>query len=137
MLPISRVFIGLNDLAIERGSASLFSALVDGTVDRVRAAFEVPVGVAGLTVPDAGDPLPCRLMLGELARLRCGYTFLRRSFRRDILGRDLHVELPRIHAALDRAARRSAAEVQGDRADLVRCVHELEAAKRTPSAAFV
>lgn len=125
-LPISRVFVGLNDLAIERGTPSIFSALVDGTVDGVRAAFSVPVGVAGLTVPEAGDPLPCRLLIGELARLRCEYTFLRRSFRRDTVGRDLGVEVPRMRDAVLQAAVRSQRDMRDDRAELTRRIRDLE-----------
>ena len=40
----------LSDLRIARASSQLFEALLDGTVDRVRADVEhVPFGVAGLT----------------------------------------------------------------------------------------
>ena len=125
-LPISRVFVGLNDLAIERQSPSIFSALIDGTVEAVRAAFTAPFGVAGLTVPDAGDPLPCRLLMGELARLRCEYTFLRRSFRRDIVGRDLDVEVPRMREAVLQATNRSHEDVRDEHTELTRMIRELE-----------
>ena len=55
--PLSRVYVGLNDLRIARGSSELFEPLVDGTVDRIRADVErLPFGVAGLTRPDAGTP---------------------------------------------------------------------------------
>lgn len=124
--PVSRAFLGLNDLAIERSSRSIFSALVDGTVDDVRAAFEVPFGVAGLTVPEGGEPLPCRLLIGELARLSCEFSILRRSFRRDIVGRRLDIELARIRAAVSDAASRSLDEVRRARAELVEAVGELE-----------
>lgn len=126
-LPVSRVFVGLNDLAIERGTPSIFSALVDGTVDRVRSAFSAPVGLAGMTLPEAGDPLPCRLLIGELVRLRCGFTFLRRSFRRDIAGRDLGVEVPRMRDAVSAASARSAHELAEERAELEQRIRGLEA----------
>ena len=125
-LPLSRVFLGLNDLALARGSTSIFTAFVDGTVDRVRAAFEAPFGVAGLTVPDAGSPIPCRLLMGELMRLECDFTFLRRSFRRDVVGRALDIEVRRIREALLVASTRSPDEVQRVRADFEHIVHELE-----------
>lgn len=125
-LPVSRVFVGLNDLAIERGSRSIFAALADGTVDRVCTAFSAPVGVAGMTLPERGEPLPARLVTAELARLRCSFTFLRRSFRRDIVGRDLTVEVPRMKVAVDAARARSADEVARDRAELVALVRGLE-----------
>ncbi|MDQ4088815.1 MAG: aldolase/citrate lyase family protein, partial [Actinomycetota bacterium] len=52
--PLSRLYVGLNDLMIDRGGGPLFLALVDGTVDRVAAATlgaGIPFGVAGLTLP--------------------------------------------------------------------------------------
>ncbi len=39
-LPLSRLYVGLNDLAIDRRSSSIFSALVDGTVERVSTALD-------------------------------------------------------------------------------------------------
>lgn len=120
--PLSRLYLGLNDLRIDRGSTDLFGPLVDGTADRVRAACSMPFGVAGLTLPEAGRPVPSRLLAGELARLGAGFTFLRRSFMADVAGRDVAVEVPRILAACAATARRSAAEVVADRAELVAAV---------------
>ena len=131
-LPVSRVYLGLNDLAIERGSPSIFSAVLDGTVERVRAATRAPFGFAGMTLPDAGDPIPCRLIAAELARLRCDFTFLRRSFRRDIAGRDLATEVPRMHAALRVASAGSSGEILRDRAELELRIAELETADVPP-----
>ncbi len=74
-LPLSRVYVGLNDLAIERGTPNIFTALVDGTVEEVRKAFHVRFGFGGLTLPDRGYPIPCRLLIGELARLKCDFSF--------------------------------------------------------------
>ena len=119
--PLSRVYVGLNDLMIDRGGTSLFAPLVDGTVDRVRqvvGSAGIPFGVAGLTVPERGRPVPCRLLIGELARIEAEFTFLRRSFHADTTGRDLAVEVPRILGAVAAARRRTAAEVAADRAEL-------------------
>jgi hypothetical protein len=82
-LPITRTYVGLMDLALERGSPSIFDAFADGTVERLRAVFDAPFGVAGLTIPTAGSPIPARALAGELVRLRCAFSFLRRSFIRD------------------------------------------------------
>ena len=122
--PVRRVYVGLNDLMIDRGGRSLFAALVDGTVDRVRAAVPpgVPFGVAGLTLPEAGHPVPCRLLAAELARLDASFTFLRRSFHADVAGRDLAVELPRITGAVAAARGRSPRQQEADRAELVALV---------------
>lgn len=125
-LPVSRVYVGLNNLAIDRGGGggNIFEAVADGTVDRVRKACPLPFGFGGLTLPDAGSPIPCRLLIAEMARLGANFSFLRRSFHRDMRGRDMGVEVPRLCAALESAHRRSAAEVRRDTQafdDAVRC----------------
>jgi hypothetical protein len=121
--PLSRVYLGLNDLRIDRGGVDpLFAPLLDGTADRVRRAVDVPFGVAGLTLPDRGHPVPSRLLAGELARLGADFTFLRRSFWADTTGLDLRAAVPRIAAGCAAARRRSAAEVEVDRAALRRAV---------------
>lgn len=58
--PLSRVYVGLNDLAIDRGRANIFAALADGTVEYLRGVFRVPFGFGGLTLPHRGYPVPCR-----------------------------------------------------------------------------
>ena len=118
--PLSRLYVGLNDLMIDRGGRTLFAALVDGTVDRVRAATpdRIPFGVAGLTLPERGFPIPCRLLAAELARLDAGFTFLRRSFTADVAGRDVAVELPRVIGAVSAARRRPPHQQTADRAEL-------------------
>ncbi|WP_336031067.1 aldolase/citrate lyase family protein [Geodermatophilus sp. FMUSA9-8] len=98
--PLSRVYVGLNDLRIDRRSRELFRPLVDGTVEEVRAAVTVPFGVGGLTLPGGGFPVPGTLLAAELVRLRTDFTFLRRSFTADMAGRDPFVEVPRLLAAL-------------------------------------
>ncbi len=127
--PVSRVYVGLSDLMIDRGAESLFGAMVDGTVDRVAAAAAahgVPFGVAGLTVPEAGRPVPSRLLAGALGRLGASFTFLRRSFWADTAGRDLTVDVPRILAAVDQARRRSPAQSAADHAELTAAVELLD-----------
>jgi HpcH/HpaI aldolase/citrate lyase family len=122
-LPVSRVFVGLNDLAIERGSRSIFDAVADGTVERARAAFEVPFGFAGLTLPDRGSPIPCRLLLAEMERLGCAFSFLRRSYRRDVgPGGDHRRAVAAIRGALERQAARSSADREQDHELLMEAV---------------
>jgi hypothetical protein len=78
----------------------------------------VPFGVAGLTLPDCGNPVPSRLLAGELARLGADFTFLRRSFWADTAGQDLRTAVPRILEASAAAGRRTPAHVTADRAAL-------------------
>lgn len=84
-LPLSRIYIGLNDLHISRKSVSIFEPLVDTTVQQIKSLFpHIPVGVGGLTHPDKGDPIPSVILLKHYAALNINFSFLRRSFIRDI-----------------------------------------------------
>jgi hypothetical protein len=125
-LPVSRVYVGLNDLAIERRTPSIFTALADGTVASLRRiCTEVPFGFGGMTVPELGRPIPATLMLGELLRLRADFTFLRRSFWRDVADRDAASAVASIHAAVAAATKRDAQAVGRDRAALVAAIEGL------------
>jgi len=111
-MPLSRVYVGLNDLAIDRGSANIFEALVDGTVNAVRNDVHVPFGFGGLTVPHLGHPVPCQLLIDEMARLRCSFSFLRRSFLRDVPPADFASATAKIREAV-RDARLRPEPLQG------------------------
>lgn len=117
-LPLSRVYVGLNDLAIDRKSPNIFTAVADGTVESVRRAFDARFGFGGLTLPNCGCPIPCGMLIGEMIRINCTFSFLRRSFHRDVPGRDLAVEVPRLLEAIDRAKMRSSMSVARDRRNL-------------------
>ena len=118
-LPLDLVYVGLNDLRLER-KTGLFAPLADGTLERVREAFHgMRFGFGGLTVVDGGAPLPCRLLLTEMARLGCDYAFLRRSWKREVAGRDLGLEVARLEMAWNVARARSEAEILADRRDLL------------------
>ena len=120
--PLARVYVGLNDLAIERQSMSIFEAVRDGTVERLRGIFDVPFGFAGLTLPYGGSPIPCRLLMAEMARLQSHFTFLRRSFFRDTRGQDPAIAIPIIQGAVRESRRRSDQESQRDHRALERAI---------------
>lgn len=120
--PLSRVYLGLNDLRIDRGSTELFRPLVDGTVDAVRTAVPHPFGVAGLTLPEGGAPVPALLLAGELVRVGASFTFLRRAFTADMAGRVPSVEVPRLLAAVDALRRQDDAAEARRREEFVRAV---------------
>jgi hypothetical protein len=128
-LPLTRAYLGLNDLAIERQSCSIFAAVADGTLEHVRRPFEVPFGFGGLTLPEGGSPLPCRLLMGEMARLGCRYSFLRRSFHRDVHGRELAVEIPRLLDGLRVMANRPALQVETEVLELRQMIARLDAGR--------
>lgn len=126
-LPLTRVYLGLHDLAIERRTPNPFRAISDGIVERVRSAFQIPFGFAGLTLPDRGFPIPCRLLIAEMARLGCSFSFLRRSFLRDIVGRDPRVEVPRILEALREAFQQPPPAREAMHQELLRAIEEADA----------
>jgi hypothetical protein len=124
-LAISRAFIGLNDLAIERRSPTIFQAVADGSVERIRRAFSVPFGFGGATLPDRGSPVPCRLLLGELARLQCDLTFLRRSFHRDTQQMDWGTAIGQIRRAWAELSDRTLEQVERDRIALISAIRRV------------
>lgn len=114
-LPLDLVYVGLNDLSIDRGTDSIFAPLRDGLALELRAHFAgIPFGLGGLTVVDGGRPIACLDLMAELARLGCDFTFLRRSFHREAAGRDLGVEVARMQQQWSRLAGRSPDEVDAD-----------------------
>ncbi len=120
--PLSRIYVGLNDLRIDRRSSELFMPLVDGTVDDVRAVVAQPFGVGGLTLPEGGLPVPSGLLAAELVRLGTHFTFLRRSFTADMAGRDPFTEVPRLLGSLATLRQAHAAEIADHRARFVDAV---------------
>jgi hypothetical protein len=125
--PLSRVYVGLNDLRIDRRSDNLFLPLVDGTVDELRAAVPGCFGVAGVTLPGGGARVPSALLAAELLRLGADFTFLRRAFTADMAGRDPFAEVPRLLAWLEALRRAPADVVAAQRAQFVAAVHEISA----------
>jgi hypothetical protein len=127
-VPVDRVYFGLNDFAINRGDASIFTAVLDGTVAAVRATFpEAAFGFGGMTDVGAGEPVPAVRLLEEMARLDCTYTFLRRSFRRDSLLRPTKTIVAGIQAAWEQCRTRDLEQVQRDRSALTAVLRELGA----------
>ncbi|MFB2893475.1 aldolase/citrate lyase family protein [Aerosakkonemataceae cyanobacterium BLCC-F50] len=103
----SFAYIGLNDLMISRQSKWLWEGVADGTVERI---FDIlsdrQVGFGGVTVIGGGKPIPFVELLSEMARLGCHLSFLRRSFKREIQGRDLNAEIEAVGAVWSAACRR-------------------------------
>lgn len=116
-MPISRVHIGLNDLAAALGHGHPFLAIIDGTVESILTSFEQPSGFGGLTLPERGSPYPCHLLMGELLRLRCSFSLLRRSFLQDTTPSDAAHALDQIRAALELSARRDRHVIQQESVD--------------------
>jgi hypothetical protein len=121
-LPLTRAYVGLNDLAIARGTPNIFRPVVDGLLEEVRRPFRVPFGFGGLTIPHGGIPIPCRLLIAEMDRLGCDFGFLRRSFLRDVPAEIFPDAIAGLRRELDAARGRDAAGRARDREELVAAV---------------
>ncbi|MCK5603110.1 hypothetical protein KAR91_14600 [Candidatus Pacearchaeota archaeon] len=132
-LPLSRVYVGLNDLAIDRKETNIFCSLEDGTIDYVRQFIKVPFGFAGLTLPECGYPIPCRLLISEMARLNCSFALLRRSFFADTKGKDISIEIPRIYDAISRAFQSSDEEKARNRVKIKEVIRDCSSFFNAPA----
>lgn len=125
-LPVDYVYVGLNDLAISRRSPSIFEAIADGTTERMREVFSrQQFGFGGITLVDRGFPIPCFLLMAEMARLRCTFGFLRRSFKRDIQGNDMESEVRKIKETNQRLTVQTEHEKEACRSALLRVIKSL------------
>jgi hypothetical protein len=124
-LPITRVYIGLNDLHIDQGRAHPFEALVDGTLDTFRDTYDGALGFGGVTLPELGHPLPQALLLAAMARLGCRFGVARRSFRRDVPADRLTESIAAIGRCFAALSGRSSPEVARDHEVLRTCVHRM------------
>jgi hypothetical protein len=121
--PVDMVYVGLNDLAISRHSRSIFEAVADRTVEKMAEIFsDRPFGFGGLTVVDGGSPVPCAYLMAEMTRLRTRFSFLRRSFKRDIAGRDMKREVATMREYCSKLRLRTRSEIEENREQLVRSV---------------
>ncbi|MFK7935752.1 MAG: aldolase/citrate lyase family protein [Saprospiraceae bacterium] len=84
---LAKIYFGLNDYAIDCGVKNIFLPLTDGTVKKVAnhcKARNIPFGFGGLTHPDLGYPISAKLLLAEMVRCHASFSFLRRTFYRDL-----------------------------------------------------
>jgi hypothetical protein len=110
-------------LASSRGTPHIFVPFVDGTAEYLRECFcKTPFGVGGLTVVDGGSPLWCMRLMEEMARLDCDFVFLRRSFKRDIVGKDMALEVRRVREAWSALRTRSQGQIERDHRRLGDCI---------------
>jgi len=129
-LPWDYAYIGLNDLMLSRGSRSIWQAVLDGTVESIyRTLGHRAVGFGGVTIIGGGTPIPFTLLLHEMVRLGCRLSFLRRTFKKELLDRELTCEIEAIRAFLkasrERGLRAVAADHRAflDHLDLIRTDH--------------
>jgi hypothetical protein len=129
---LSHVYVGLQDLTIALGRQNVLVPLADGTVDGIRRTFVDPFGFGGLTLPDRGDPIPSRLIIGEMVRLRSTFTVLRRSFLRDVGSDGITDGVHAVRMAYEQALRRDPAAAERDHREFRELVFRWHATRRLP-----
>ena len=108
-------FIGLVDLAIQRGSPSIFTPLIDGTMTEMSEALRgVPFGFGAATTVGSGAPVPNRMLLAEMLRHGASYTLLRSAFYRDVAQGEPGPALAELRALLTDLSHRSTEEQERD-----------------------
>jgi hypothetical protein len=117
-LPLARVFVGLHDYRIDNRHDELFEPLVDGTMDRFRERYRGAFGVAGITHPESGSPVPQRLLLAAMVRLGCTFGIARRSFRADVPVETLAAAIAAIDRVWSELGARDRAQIEADHAAL-------------------
>ena len=125
-LPLSYVYVGLNDLALERSMSNIFENVYNGTVESIREYFHnIPFGFGGLTVPPYGNPIPTILLMGEMMRLDCNFVFLRQSFLRDVSHDYLQDAIPIIKSELANMRKRTKLDIEKQHKELLTCIHTM------------
>lgn len=119
-LPLTNVYVGLNDLCIDLGRDNLFEPLVDGTLERFRDSYNGRIGFAGVTRPEHGAPIPQHLLLAEMERLECAFGVARRAFHADVAQEDIAQALTGIAETWRALEARTAREREQDHAQLTR-----------------
>ena len=120
-MPISSAYFGLNDYSIANGKRNIFLPVADGVVARVRNDLKSKrFGFGGLTHPGSGSPIPSLQLLQELERIDCSFTFLRRSFKRDLEVYQPYEILQRIREEWHAARQRTPDQRRQHHSDLVR-----------------
>jgi len=114
-LPWEYAFIGFNDLMITRSGNFLWEPILDGTLDLIFSKLPGrKLGFGGITLVDMGNPLPFKLLASEMSHHGCHFSFLRRAFKRDIAGRDINKEIPKIRKLWEECQSRDQATVQAE-----------------------
>lgn len=120
-------YIGLNDLMISRGSRWIWQPFIDGTVQRIYDELHGRrIGFGGVTAIGSGKPLPFSSLLSEMARLGCSMSFLRRTFNREIVGRDMPSEIEAIRALWRAQRRRTLPAIHRDRERFEHWIHRTQ-----------
>ena len=114
-------YIGLNDLMVARGQRSIWQAVFDGTAESIcRKLRGRAYGFGGSTILGGGEPIVNALILHELVRLGGSISVMRRTFKNELLDRDLNLEMRALHEFVKCSEKRGPQAIQRDHEHLIR-----------------
>ncbi|MDF1813670.1 MAG: hypothetical protein P1V20_15830 [Verrucomicrobiales bacterium] len=90
MAGVTELYLGLNDLHLDRKQTFMFEPLVDGSVERFSdmcRSNEMPFGFGGIARMSEGS-IPGKLVLSEHVRMGSSRVILSRTFQREEGGED-------------------------------------------------
>jgi hypothetical protein len=116
-------YIGLNDLMVASGRSSIWETLADGTAEKICKSLHGRVyGFGGSTILGGGEPIINVLVLHEMIRLGASVTIMRRTFKRELLDRDINVEIEALRTFLRCSEKRGKHAILFDHEHLVRLI---------------
>jgi hypothetical protein len=120
------VYIGLNDLMISCNYSFIWESLCNGTVEMICEKLKGRnYGFGGITVLGGGDPIGIESLIHEYTRLTCSLVFLRRSFKKEILDRNMKTEIAVVRKFIDGSFQRGPQAQEFDRQKLQKILHGL------------
>jgi hypothetical protein len=89
--------------------------VLDGTVQKILEPLKGRAyGFGGITVIGGGDPINFEYILHELTRLKCSLSFLRRTFKKEIMDRNMDAEIKALRAFIECSSQRGPRAKQHD-----------------------
>lgn len=106
---------------VARGQRSIWQAVFDGTAESIcRQLRGRAYGFGGSTILGGGEPIVNALILHELVRLGGTISVMRRTFKNELLDRDLNFEMRALHEFVKCSEKRGPQAIQRDHEHLIR-----------------
>lgn len=119
-------YIGLNDLMLASGRHNIWEAIADGTTDQICSQLKGrKYGFGGSTVIGGGNPIIGDLIIHELIRLGGSISVMRRTFKLEVLDRDLVSEMQALRAFENCSKKRGPKAIQYDHQRLLQAIKQL------------
>ena len=117
-------YIGLNDLMVASGKRSIWQAIIDGTAESICSHLRGRAyGFGGSTILGGGEPIINLLILHELVRLGGTISVMRRTFKNELLDRDINIEMNALKKFVKCSERRGPQAIKQDHDHLLKIIN--------------